>query len=380
MNHRQRVNAILHYQNYDVMPVVHFGYWQDTLEKWIREGHLSLSTEELTEVLTDGSEAEAALSEKLGFDFNWYSVLSDKAGWISLYPKFPKRVVKDLGGGACHLQNEEGLIVLQREGATGIPAEIGYTLMDRRSWEELYLPKLQFNTERINSEGIARYEALEPTRKTPLGLYFGSLFGQIRNWMGLEAVTYLQVDDEELFNEIVSAVADLCYKTAEEMLQSSIRFDFAHFWEDICFKNGPIVSPRAFNEKFGPLYKRLTKLCNGHGIDIVSLDCDGMIDELIPTWITNGVNTMFPIEVGTWEASIAPWRARYGKALRGVGGMDKRVFAQDFAAVDREVERLKPLVELGGYIPCPDHRIAPDAKWDNVRYYCDRMRSAFGAV
>ena len=376
MNHRERVKAILHYENYDVMPIVHFGFWQETLEKWMREGHLSFSPEELTAVLKDGSEAESALSKKLGFDFNWYSVLSDKAGWISLYPKFERKIVKDLGDGAYHMQNEEGLIVLQREGATGIPAEVGYTLMDRRSWEELYLPKLQFGAERMDAEGIARYEALESTRETPLGLYFGSLFGQVRNWMGLEAVTYLQVDNEELFDEIVSTVADLCCRIAEEMLKSSIRFDFAHFWEDICFKNGPIVSPHTFSEKFGPLYKRLTKLCNAHGIDIVSLDCDGMIDALIPTWFENGINTMFPIEVGTWEASIAPWRSKYGRELRGVGGMDKRVFAQDFAAVDREIERIKPLIELGGYIPCPDHRIAPDAKWDNVRYYCDRMRLA----
>ena len=26
----------------------------------------------------------------------------------------------------------------------------------------------------------------------------------------------------------------------------------------------------------------------------------------------------------------------------------------------------------------PDHRLAPDAKWDLVRYYCDRMRQTFG--
>ena len=57
--------------------------------------------------------------------------------------------------------------------------------------------------------------------------------------------------------------------------------------------------------------------------------------------------------------------------------MNKTVFAFDRAAIDAEIGRLKPLVELGGYIPCPDHRIAPDAKWDNVRYYCDRMREAF---
>jgi len=87
---------------------------------------------------------------------------------------------------------------------------------------------------------------------------------------------------------------------------------------------------------------------------------------------------MFPIEVGTWQASIAPWRTRYGRELRGVGGMDKRVFARDKAAIDKEIERLRPLVNLGGYIPCPDHRIAPDAEWDHVRFYCDRMRAVFG--
>ena len=107
------------------------------------------------------------------------------------------------------------------------------------------------------------------------------------------------------------------------------------------------------------------------------LDCDGMIDSLIPTWIENGVNIMFPIEVGTWNASIKPWREKYGKELRGVGGMDKKVFAMDYAAIDTEIERLKPLVDLGGFIPCPDHRIAPDAKWENVQYYCEKMRKAF---
>lgn len=94
-------------------------------------------------------------------------------------------------------------------------------------------------------------------------------------------------------------------------------------------------------------------------------------------WLENGINVMFPIEVGTWRAEIKPWREKYGKELRGVGGMDKVVFSRDKTAVDQEIERLKPLVELGGYIPCPDHRIAPDAKWENVKYYCERMRQEF---
>ena len=55
-----------------------------------------------------------------------------------------------------------------------------------------------------------------------------------------------------------------------------------------------------------------------YGIDRVSVDCDGKIDKLVPIWLENGVNTMFPIEVGTWDASIAPWREKYGKELAGV--------------------------------------------------------------
>lgn len=107
------------------------------------------------------------------------------------------------------------------------------------------------------------------------------------------------------------------------------------------------------------------------------LDCDGKIDALVPIWLENGVSTMLPIVVGTWGGSIAPWRERYGWGLHGVGGVDERVFARDYAVVDAESERLKPLVDLGGYIPCPDHRIPPDAKWGNVQYYCDRMRQVF---
>ena len=138
-----------------------------------------------------------------------------------------------------------------------------------------------------------------------------------------------------------------------------------------------MVTPHIFYEKVGPHYKRISELLVSHGINIISVDCDGFIDSLIPTWIDNGINTMFPMEVGTCGGSIKPWRKKYGKVLRGVGGVNKNVFAENYKAIDNEIERLKPLVELGGYIPCPDHRIPPTAKWENVQYYCDRMRKVF---
>ncbi len=375
MNNRQRLKAILNYESYDRMPVVHFGYWEETLQKWCDEGHLQ--PEEILDV-NDGSANEIALSKKLGFDFNYYTTFQDKSGFGSLFPAFEPTVIEELSDGTYKLLNEDGAIILQKKGVRSIASEVGHTLVDRESWEKHYLPRLQYAEDRFDMEAIRKVAAESDTREEPFGIYCKSLFGQIRNWMGIEGISYLYADDEDLYDEIINTVGDLSYKTTEKILSSGAKFDFAHFWEDICFKNGPLITPAIFEEKVGPHYKRITGLLGSYGINIVSLDCDGLIDALIPTWINNGVNTMFPIEVGTWNASIKPWREKYGKEIRGVGGMDKKVFAYDYAAIDAEIERLKPLVDLGGFIPCPDHRIPPDAKWENVQYYCDRMRSIYG--
>ena len=374
MNNRELVHAILNYEPYDRLPVVHFGFWPETLEKWRREGHL---TADGISGVGDGNPQEKAIAARLGFDFNWYTTFQNNVGCELLWPAFQRRVLEELPGGMRKVVNEVGAVILEKPGLRSIPPEVGHLLTDRRSWEEHFLPRLQFSEERVNREALCALAA-GPKRKEPLGVYCTSLFGYIRDWMGLEGVSYLLADDEPLYDEIINTLGELVYRITERTLSVYADFDFAHFWEDICFKNGPLVSPAVFDAKVGPHYRRITALVNRYGINIVSLDCDGKIDALIPTWLHNGVNTMFPIEVGTWNGNIGPWRKTYGREIRGVGGMRKHVFAEDRAAVDAEVERLKPLVELGGFIPCPDHRIAPDAQWDNVRYYCERMRSTFG--
>ncbi|MEA2067818.1 MAG: uroporphyrinogen decarboxylase family protein [Verrucomicrobiota bacterium] len=385
MNNRERVKAILHYEAFDRMPVVHFGYWFETLEKWGREGHLT------DDEAKTGYEGCFSINQKLGFDFNWFSTFFYHG---SLYPLFGREVLEELPDGSKKVMNSYGVVEMEKPGAGSIPMEVSHTLVDRASWEEHYLPRLQFSEERISTSWVMNPDdgsckefgdggldiLKNDDRSQHYGLYCGSLIGDIRNWLGVVNLSYLQVDDEELLVEMIQTVADLDYRNTEAILKTGARFDFAHFWEDICFKNGPLVSPAFFGEMVAPHYRRITDLVRSHGIDIVSVDCDGWIDSLVPIWLENGVNTMFPIEVGTWDASIAPWREQYGNELRGVGGMNKTVFAKDRAAIDQEVERLKPLVELGGYIPCPDHRLPPDAEWDNVRYYCDQVRDAFGKI
>ena len=371
MNYRENVNAILHYQPFEKMPIVSFGYWGETVQKWADEGHITREEADGYCRYGDNSEADRSIMKRLGFDFNWNSCYG---GNVGLYPAFERKVLEQKADGGQVIRDEQGLIVLVKPGVVSIPAEIGTTLTDREVWEKEYLPRLQWEAERIDT---SLFESLkdDSQRQLPVGLHCGSLMGYMRNLLGVEELSYLYVDDPELYEEIANTLAGLCYQSVKAILETGAKFDYAHFWEDICYKNGPLVSPDGFRQMIGPHYRKITNLLKEHGVDIVSVDCDGWIDTLLPIWLENGVNTMFPIEVGTWNANIAPWREKYGKDLRGVGGMNKTVFARDYQAVDQEVERLRPLMELGGYIPCPDHRIAPDAKFENVQYYCEKMKS-----
>ena len=384
MNNRERAMAILNYEDYDRMPVVHFGYWPETLVKWAREGHL---TEQQARMWGDGNAIDAEIAGRLGFDFDWYNCLHPET---RLLPPFEEKLIEELPDGGRTVLDGEGVVILRKPGVTSIPTEIDHLLKGRASWEEHYLPRLQYSEERVTDAlinvGGGKIKTVgrggsdylrEGQWDRPYGLDCGSLYGVIRNWWGLVGLSYLQADDPALFDEVIDTVGELCYRVTKRALEVADTFDFGHFWEDISFKSGPLVNPELFAEKVGPHYRRITELLHEHGIDLVSVDSDGNIDKLLPIWLENGVNVMFPIEVGTWHASIEPWRARYGRELRGVGGMDKKVLAHDYAAIDDEIERLKPLVDLGGYIPCPDHRIPPDAEWSSVQYYCEKLREAF---
>lgn len=383
MSNRERALGVLRYQTVDRLPLVHFGYWHETLKKWAMEGHI---TESMVSGHSDGNPIDYELNRLLGWDFNWQCMFSPNN---SLKPGFERKVIKVLDDGSKHVQNHEGVVLLQAPGAGSIPAEISHLLEDRESWEEHYQHRYKWDEERITHSkvlvndhhesfgdgGLAFLKKNE--RDYMYGLHCGSLFGKPRDIIGVEGISYMYCDDEDLYQEIIDTNANLCYNNIKYILETGAKFDFAHFWEDICFKNGPLVSPGVFEEIVAPHYKRITNLLNEYGIDIISLDCDGMIDALLPIWLEHGVNTMFPIEVGTWQASIGPWRENYGKELRGVGGMNKNVFAKGKSDVDEEIKRLTDLVALGGYIPCPDHRIPPDAEWNTVKYYCEKMKETF---
>ena len=66
MTFRETVLAVLNYQPYEKLPVVSFGYWGETVQKWAAEGHIT--QEEADQYCTQGdnSSGDRAIMKRLG--------------------------------------------------------------------------------------------------------------------------------------------------------------------------------------------------------------------------------------------------------------------------------------------------------------------------
>ncbi len=368
VTNRERAMNILHYRPADRMPAVHFGYWGELLTEWADQGKIP---RELAENNWDGSEKDRELDRLIGWDFNWSRTAGANNG---LMPGFENKVLEVLPDGSRRVQSWTGVIERVKPGVTSIPSEDDYLLKDREAFETLYRPKMQFSPERVDLEYFRHFNETRDWDR-PIGLHLGSVLGSIRDMTSVIGMSYLLYDeDEDLFADIVDTYAEMQYQCAKAILETGATFDFAHYWEDICFKNGPLLSPEMFDELCAKHYKKRNDLCHEYGIDVISLDCDGVTEKLLPTWFENGVNTMFPIEIGVWGDQFEPARKKFGRGMLGVGGMDKIALRKDKAAVDAEIERLTRLSAMGGFLPCPDHRLMPGTKFELVQYYAEEIK------
>ena len=217
----------------------------------------------------------------------------------------------------------------------------------------------------------------DPERPYPAALPGGSLYGWLRNWMGVENLSYLVYDDPAWFEEMVTTIADCIIGTLTRILETGGRFEGCSMWEDMAYNAGPLLSPKHFKQYLVPQYRRITDLLHKYGVDIIWVDCDGNIEKLIPLWLEAGVNCMFPLEIGNWGADPVKYRQQYGKDLRLMGGFDKHILQGSKAGIAAEVHRLAPLVEEGGYIGFCDHRVPPDVSLENYLFYLETVREVW---
>jgi len=369
MNLRERFLNTFHYEEVDRVPDFEFGYWQETLENWVEEGHLP------QQIIAEGEgDINRKAEEYFGFEQRETLPVS-----VDMHPHFERKVL-DEDEKYRIVRDERGIVCRILKEHETMPEWIEFPVKDREDFERL--------KERYDPSDPARYpddwESLGERyrdRERPLGVFCGSLYGWLRYWTGFERLSRAFIQEPDFVHDMMEFLTEhiltVLSRALKEAQRQGVTLDFSAWWEDMCYNKGPLISPDMFEEFMVPRYKRITSLLEDYGIDIHYLDSDGQIDELVPLWLEGGINCMFPIEVA--HTKPEDLREKFGKEVLMMGGVDKRALIEGTEeAIDDELAKLPPLLEEGGFIPHVDHRVPADVDFESYRYYVRRKREIIG--
>lgn len=102
------------------------------------------------------------------------------------------------------------------------------------------------------------------------------------------------------------------------------------------------------------------------------MDTDGDFRQLIPNFRKAGVDGFLPMDVNA-GMDIVKVREEFPD-IKFIGAYNKLVIAEGEEAIDREFQRLLPVIRQGGYVPGADHQVAPSTSFENYRYYIKRLK------
>lgn len=352
MNHRERFNAVMHFEKVDRIPIWDFGFWEETIQAWYDQG----------------LPRDISTNAFFGMDPQWHG-FGPNTGMI---PGFETEIIEQTEDWEIVRDGAGVLQKRSRKGAT-IPQFLEFPVKNRGDFEKMverYDPK---DPRRIRGDLDAKAAELA-NRDYALHIGGGGFFGAVRNWMGLENAAMCFVDDPTLMHEMMQFIADFTCEMIHPYIDR-IQYDSAHYWEDMAYNKASLISPAMFREFMLPRYKQVTGLLREHGVDVHVVDCDGNIEELVPLFLEGGVNCMFPIEIGVWKPDLMEWRRKYGRELLMIGGIDKCALMHGKKEVEEEVySKVPQLIKIGGYIPLVDHRVPPDVPLENYQYYLELVR------
>jgi len=357
MTDRRRFNNQMHYKPVDRCFNMEFGYWEENFKQWNIFVDNGITTNGAADVF---------------FNFDRIRVVSGNA-WMS--PPFEEEAVDETASTRI-IRNGDGLLAeVPKDGHDTIPHYIRSSIVTPDDWRRVKADRFDPDDPARKVDIAALKMAHPPDRDYPLGVDCGSMIGRIRNMLTFEGLAYAIYDYPEMLEDMVETACVLVENFLDQVL-GEIDFDYASGWEDICFKNGPIVSLDFFTKVVVPRYKRIGDKLHDAGIDLWYTDCDGDVRPLLPGFLAAGINCLFPYEVNSCTHPVQLLN-EYGKDLRIMGGVDKMELAKGPEAIKAYLESLAPAVERGGYIPFCDHRCPPNVRPDDYLYYLDLKEQMF---
>lgn len=382
MTPRERVLETLLFGKPDRIPFAPGGGRESTVRRWRSEG--LPPDKDPMEALHDLIDAERAKRGLLPGDYNPKRPAPGSGVSFQMIPTFEEKI----------LEHKDGHYVVQdwMGAITEISDQFDYTYIRSakdfvtrkwhkfpvENWADWENMKWRFNPKdprRFPADFEDRCAQLRE-RDSYFEIHFNGPFWQLREFCGFEGLCRLMLEQPDLVREMARFWTDFCSATMSPILER-VAPDGIHFSEDMAFKEHPMISPEMTALYCGPSYRRWVEEAGAAGAQVFAIDSDGRVDLLVPVWLECGINCIDPMEVAAGN-DIRAFRAQFGRRLAFRSGIDKRAIAAGGAVLDAELDRIRPVVEDGGYLPGCDHGVPPDISWRNFQDYAVKLAEMTG--
>ena len=290
-------------------------------------------------------------------------------------PEYEVKVIEDLGAHEL-VRDHAGRQVLYFKGRRDgfMPEYVEHPVKDLKSWEADVRWRLDpASPERYADLDERMAEAKSDAargliiRQGIIGAYM-----YLRSLIGPQSLLYAFYDMPDLIHACLRSWLELADAVTASH-QRYVTIDEVYFDEDICYKGGPLISPRMIREFLFPYYQQLVSDIRARQLDprrhlFVQVDSDGYAVSIIPLYQEVGMDVMCPFEVAAGCDVVEIGREFPDLVM--IGGIDKRVLAQSKEAIDRHLEAILPAMRArGGYIPTVDHGVPEEVPYENYLYY-----------
>ncbi len=376
MNSREKFLSAMDFDTGKPILKAEFAYWAGAIRNWFGQG-----LPKIKEVPGDLSESEplsgaSPLSGEYGrkSEVNVMTHLKLDSFLekfpFDLSPQYKIEVLSETNGYKIYKDNF-GITTKALKDKSGTPMALEYPIKNKKDFYNYISGYDEDFTKRLPG-GFEALAVKLKGREFPIRLG-GNPFGfsfLARHLMGEVNYMLNMYDDPGLLKEFNEFYLGFVMKYWSCIL-SKIDVDCVFIIEDIAYRSGSFISKDMFREFLTPYYVRFIDFLKQFKVKNIIVDCDGLIDELIPLFVEAGATGIFPIEAVN---DIEKIRQDYPR-LALLGGFNKKVLFKDssFKKIDAELEKTERLVRKGGYIPHVDHAVSEDVTWENFKYYRTRL-------
>lgn len=352
MNDRERFNRIMQYQPVDRLPLMLFEpYEQYGVEQWHKQG----------------LPADVSPDAHFGID-------RIRNAPLHLWPIPPFDQTRISETETDYVQLDWlGATVRRQKSAPGMYyGYIDHPVKNLADWRS-YSRRFEADAAgRIPADLNRRADELNAC-DSPVGICFFPFFFRLGFYtLGMERFLTAFYEEPALIHEMFAFWSDLVLKTLRPVLAAT-KIDAAFFGEDLAYKAAPHISPDLYREFWLPYQDPIVEELKRHDVPLIAMWSAGNLVPLLPLLMDHGFNALWPLEQ---QAGMDPavLRRRFGRELRLAGGIAKEALIAGPAAIDREIERLMPMIRDGGFIPAVDDCPPPEVPLRTFVYYIEALR------